>query len=104
VNTYRWTCPEGHFRSVAVGALGTPIHPDRCPFIYQDGRVCRELLELTVEYGEEERCGFEWAMEDPNEEDAMLGRSHVCRLLSTDHAARHICGCGAYIDDGGGES
>jgi len=103
VNIYRWTCPKGHYEGVATDLNGTPGHIGWCPHMQENGEFCAARLIMTVTYGEEARCGHEWPLEDPNEEDAALLRSHCCRLLSTDHAARHICGCGAYIDVGGSE-
>ena len=99
-NTYRWHCPAGHYEHVAIDVgTGVPAHLPRCPYVLPGGRVCAQELAATVTYGKDAlRCGFEWGLEDPNEEDRLLGHSHRCRLLPTVHGHRHVCGCAAYID------
>lgn len=41
------------------------------------------------------RCRATWELEDPNDEDAANGRTHVCGLLIYHAEEYHLCACGA---------
>lgn len=41
-------------------------------------------------------CGFTWPLLDPNEEDQLLKRTHVCDKIGAHWV--HVCACGERQD------